>query len=307
VLLTGVGFDLFYERLQYKEDFAGEPFADVVENRHGVITVTQSGAVYGGGMYDGVFNVDLMDDRNMIVRAFSIGAFHPQPRHVLMIGLASGSWAQVLAHHPQVEKITVVEINPGYLQLIAKHAEVASVLENPKVEIVVDDGRRWLNRNPDARFDVIVMNTTWHWRAHATNLLSVEFLQLVREHLKPGGAALYNTTDSARVQRTACAVFPHVVRVINNVVVSDSPLMPDRQRWRETLESYRINGKPVIDLSRSDHRAELENILGMIDTLASTEYVPRGMEVRSSILRRTEGLRVVTDDNMGTEWDLPAD
>src|SRR5690606_8887529 len=147
---------------------------------------------------------------------FSLSAFHESPREVLMIGLASGSWAQVVANHPDLEKLTVIEINPGYVDLVRDYPEVSSVLDHPKVEIVIDDGRRWMNRNPDRKFDFIVMNTTFHWRAHATNLLSVEFLELVRNHLKPGGAAIYNSTDSARVQRTACEVFPHVVRVINN-------------------------------------------------------------------------------------------
>lgn len=301
---TGVGFDRFYERLQFKDSFEGEAFAEVVENRHGVITVSQGGAVFGGGMYDGVFNVNLMDDTNMIVRAFSVGAFHAAPRRVLVIGLASGSWAQVLAHHPQLEQMTIVEINPGYLELIPQHPEVASLLANPKVTVVIDDGRRWLNRNPQQMFDAIVMNTTFNWRAHSSNLLSAEFLEILRAHLLPGGVALYNTTESPEVQRTACVVFPHVVRVINNVVVSDSPLMPDKERWRTLLVNYQIDGRPVIDQSRADHLQQLEKILGMVDTLADTEFQYYAMEVRSSILARTEGKRIVTDDNMGTEWNI---
>ncbi len=303
-VVTWPGFDGFFERLQLRQTYDGERFADVVENRHGVITVTQAGAVYGGGMYDGVFNVNPVDDRNMIVRAFSIGAFHAKPRRVLMIGLASGSWAQVLVHHPEVEEVVIVEINPGYLELIPKYPEVASLLKNPKQRVIIDDGRRWLNRNPDEKFDAIVMNTTWHFRAHATNLLSVEFLQLVRAHLNEGGIALYNTTGSDRAQRTACEVFPHVVRVINNVVVSDKPLMPDPQRWRKLLEDYRIDGEAVFDLTRQDHVLRMEEIVGMVDTLAAAGFVEHGMEARSSILARTTNQRVITDDNMGTEWDL---
>jgi spermidine synthase len=304
ILATGPGFSQFFERLQFKQDFEGQQFADVVENRHGVITVTQSGAVYGGGMYDGVFNVDLMDDRNMIVRAFALSAFREKPKRVLMIGLASGSWAQVMVHHPELEELVIVEINPGYLELIPEHPEVASLLDNPKAEIVIDDGRRWLNRHHGEKFDAIVMNTTWHWRAHTTNLLSVEFLQLMREHLNPGGVALYNTTGSPRVQRTACAVFPHVVRVLNNVIVSDSPLLPDRDAWRDTLLRYRIDGQPVIHPGRDDHQAELDSILSLIDTMADDTPAFDAMELRSSILRRTEEVELIRDDNMGTEWDL---
>lgn len=309
VLVLGGGaffFDGFYERLQPPPyDYRTlPPFASVVENRSGVITVTQDDRVYGGGMYDGVFNTSLVHDENMIVRAYSLSAFHAAPREVLMIGLASGSWAQVVANHPQIERLTVVEINPGYRELIATHANVSSLLTNPKVEIVIDDGRRWLNRHPDARFDAIVMNTTWHWRAHSSSLLSREFLEIMRSHLKPGGVALYNTTESPEVQRTACVVYPHVVRVINNVIVSDSYLFPDRARWRETLLKYRIEGKPVLDLGVAEDRTTLENVLGLIDTLAEAAPSYYAMESRSSILLRTEGVPIVTDDNMGTEWKL---
>lgn len=307
-------FDGFYERLQYHDEYRpGMRFADVVENRSGVITVTQDGTVFGGGMYDGVFNTDLVhprdevQDPNMIVRAYSISAFHPAPKHALMIGLASGSWAQVVANHPQLESLTIVEINPGYVGLIEKHENVRGLLSNPRVEIVIDDGRRWLNRNPGRMFDVIVMNTTFHWRAHSSSLLSTEFLQLMRAHLKPGGAALYNTTWSPEVQRTACVVYPHVVRIINNVWVSDAPLMPDRNRWRDTLLAYRIEGRPVLDPADSWHAMRLQEVLGMIDELVKPVPAAYGMESRGSILARTQGRRVVTDDNMGTEWFLNRD
>jgi spermidine synthase len=89
---------------------------------------------------------------------------------------------------------------------------VESILRNPKISIVTDDGRRWLRHNPEKKFDAVVSNTTWNFRANATNLLSVEFLELVRPHLNPGGSFFYNTTDSPRVQRTACSVFPYGAR-----------------------------------------------------------------------------------------------
>src|ERR1035437_7506911 len=122
--------------------------------------------VFGGGVYDGRFNTDMMHDSNELFRAFAVSGMQPEPRHVLMIGLASGSWAQVIANTPNVEDLTIVEINPGYLSLIRKHPEVASVLTNPRVHVVIDDGRRWMFGHPERRFDLIVMNTTFNWRAN---------------------------------------------------------------------------------------------------------------------------------------------
>ena len=170
---------MVYERLMFKADYRPQmEFAHLLESRSGVVAVSKDGTVFGGGVYDGRFNTSLVHDSNLLARAYAIGAFHPQVRHLLMIGLSSGSWAQVMANFPGVEDLTVVEINPAYLQLIPQYPAVASLLQNPKVHIVIDDGRRWLLEYPRRRFDLIVMNTTFHWRDHASNLLSRDFLRL---------------------------------------------------------------------------------------------------------------------------------
>jgi spermidine synthase len=232
------------------------------------------------------------------VRPYALSLFHPAPRDVLMIGLSSGSWAQVIANNPDVASLTIVEINPGYLTLIAEEPEVASVLTNPKVAIVTDDGRRWLRANPDRRFDAIVSNTTWHFRANVTNLLSAEFLDLIKRHLNPGGIFFYNTTDSARVQRTSCLAFTDGARFLNHMVVSRTPIRWDFARWRRILAAYRIDGRPVFDMYRSEDRAELDRLLASF----ATPGEPRKIEACPDILTRTAGREPVTDDNMGNEW-----
>ena len=127
-------FDRIYERLEAKAPLPDSyVYRDVVETRSGVAAVTSDLVVYGGGVYDGRINTDLVHDSNMLYRPFSISLWHNAPREVLMIGLATGAWAQVIANHPQVEKLTIVEINPGYLKLIEKYAAVRSLLTNPKV------------------------------------------------------------------------------------------------------------------------------------------------------------------------------
>ena len=99
---------------------ADQDFAHVVENRSGIITVDTDGTVFGNGMYDGRFNTDLKNDLNGIIRPYALSLFHPAPRDVLMIGLSSGSWAQVIANNPAVASLTIVEINRGYLELIKR-------------------------------------------------------------------------------------------------------------------------------------------------------------------------------------------
>ena len=302
VMMTPRLYDRLWERLLYKHKFdeTSSRLADVIETRSGVITVTRENVVYGGGVYDGKINTSLVYDNNGIQRAYGIGAMHPAPKRVLMIGLASGSWAKVVSAMPGLEKLTIVEINPGYLTLIGRHPEVASLLTDPKVEITIDDGRRWLLRHAE-RFDVIVMNTTYHWRAHSTGLLSMDFMEIARAHMSQGGFLFFNTTGSDDVMKTAMTAFSFGLRMYNCAAVSDSPIVFERERFRRMLDDFRLDGEPVIDTSTELGRKVMDDLMAYPDTISGPPE-EEGLESRESILKRTASALVITDDNMIPEW-----
>jgi predicted membrane-bound spermidine synthase len=303
-LLANPLFNDLYEKLLFKTKYhPHQSFGHLVENRSGVIAVTQQGEVFGGGVYDGFYNVDPMHDVNGLFRIYALSSFHPLPRKVLMIGLSSGSWAQIVANDPEVQSEEIVEINPGYLPLIPQYPPVRSLLHNPKVHIIVDDGRRWLLANPDASYDAIVMNTTFNWREHATNLLSVEFLKMVRQHLLPGGVLFYNTTHSREVLLTGVTVFPYGLRVGNFLALSDRPIVVNSDRLEKILRDYRIDGKLVFDLQNPVGSARFHEMIAMTHRFNTDESLDRpSMEYADSIRSRCRGSRIITDDNMGTEW-----
>ncbi|MBZ5618172.1 MAG: spermidine synthase [Acidobacteriia bacterium] len=303
VLASGPLFATAYGQMQYKQEWGqpGTRLADVVETRSGVVTVDEDGAIFGGGAFDGWMTTDV-HETDLLLRPLALSFFHPSPKEVLEVGLSGGAWSEIMANHPRIEKQVVIEINPGYVEVVRRYPMVSPLLHNPKVEIVIDDGRRWMLRNRHRRFDVIVMDTIYYWRAHATNLLSVEFLDLARQLLKPGGILYYNTTFSWDAQRTGAEHFPYAFRFGPFMVVSDSPIQIDRERWRTTLLSYRLEGIPILDPSTQVDRDRLNEILARADTLPGNTYVSEGMETRENILRRTRGRRIVTDDNMATEW-----
>jgi predicted membrane-bound spermidine synthase len=305
-LLAVVGAWWLYPGLFEKLIFAtrpeaSQPFTQVVENRTGVIAVTRDHALFGGGVYDGYFNIDPANDVNLVVRAYAVSAFHPAPKRMLLIGLASGSWAQILANHPQAEAVDIIEINPGYPQLIASYPNVRSLLQNPKVRILIDDGRRWLLANPEARYDLIVANTTFHWRNHGSSLLSVEFLELIRKHLAPGGVYYCNTTESDDVVATGLKVFPHALRVMNFMALSDAPLVVDKDRWLGVLRRYTIDQRPIFDLQNPQGSQVVAVYMALADSVAGPPRM-QGLEAGESLRQRLGRRRLITDDNMGAEW-----
>ena len=296
------GYSLLFERLIFgSRAEAGEPFAHIVENRNGVIAVTRAGAVFGGGVYDGNFNIDPTNDVNFVIRAYSLASFVPNPRRVFVLGLASGSWAQVIAHEPQVESMDIVEINPGHLKLVSQYAEVRSLLENSKVHIYIDDARRWLTAHPEARYDAVVANGSYYWRDHSSHLLSVEFMQLIRAHLNQGGVYFYNTTESDDAIATGLSAFPYGLRVLNFLAVGDSPIVVDKDRWLAILCQYKIDGALVFDPANPKSKRTLAAYMAFAD---SAKEAPRflGMESSDSLKKRLGPKLIFTEDNMGWEW-----
>lgn len=293
IFSNGLLHNEMYKKLMYMPRHKViPPFKEVIENRSGVICLTDEGVVFGDGAYDGQLSTDLYPkDNSEIELAYLTFLFHPQPKRILVVGLATGAWTQVLVNGPNVESVTAIEINPGYLDLIGKNREVSSLLSNKKVDIIIDDGRRWLNANPDDMFDYIVLNTTFHWRNGATNLLSKEFMELVKSRLNPGGVALINTTGSKEVVATANEVFSHIAAYRIYLAVSDSVFNLDRERFSQIIGSFTIEGKKILDLSDMGQRAELEKYLKLNYLKAGRHWVDQSL-----------GSSLITDNNMLTEF-----
>ena len=194
----------------------------VIENRHGIITIFQEGvgstdhAVFGGNVYDGRTNLNPEVNSNGLDRPLLLAALQPQPQRVLMVGLSIGTWLALVNEFPGVEQVDVVEINPGYLQAAQAYPAQARALQDPRVHVVVDDARRWLRQHPDKQYDLIIMNTTWHWRSNISLLLSTEFLQLMQSHMAPGAVLSFNATGSADAFYTASKVFAHAYRYVSS-------------------------------------------------------------------------------------------
>jgi hypothetical protein len=117
----------------------------------------------------------------------------------------------------------------------------------------------------------------------------------VKRHLTPGGLFYVNATESRDVEKTVLAVFPHALRVLNGLAASDVPLSLDPAAWEAHLEAYRIDGKPVLDLTSDEGRRALDGLLASM-----TEG--RNLDGEPYLRRHAAEGEVITDDNMLPEW-----
>jgi hypothetical protein len=261
-----------------------------IANRHGIIHTVRTlrgDLVFGGNVYDGIAAVNVDTNHNYLERLYMLALLNQSPKSVLFVGLSAGAWVRAMQGFPTVESIDVVEINPGYIEVVKSYPQMASLLNDPRVHIHIDDGRRWLRRNPDAHFDFIVQNTTYHWRANAGNLLSKEYFSETRRHLNPGGIVTANTTGSFDVLATVQAVFGHAYRFKNFVYAADFPLSPDIAGLSKI---HRPDGTPF-----TFDEAPPTSVAFM---LRDAKLEP----VEAFLARRRVNSEIITDDNLVSEY-----
>src|SRR5262249_24031651 len=139
---------------------------------------------------------------------------HSRPRSVLVIGLGAGITAGSVARHP-VERIDLVEIEPAVVEASRFFArENGDVLNDPRVRLTIAHRRNFL-LTTSRRYDVIASEPSNPWLTGVASLFSLEFFQLAREHLQPGGVMVqwlqaYSLApeDFQMVVRTFRTVFP---------------------------------------------------------------------------------------------------
>ncbi|RYY74108.1 MAG: hypothetical protein EOO52_14670 [Gammaproteobacteria bacterium] len=277
-----------------------EKISHVIENRHGVIFTLSNGkdladAVYGGNVYDGSFNIDLVKNTNKIDRAYILAALQPQPRRALFIGLSSASWLRVVSAMPGVENIDVVEINKGYSTLVNQYPGANDIFNDRRINFFYTDGRQLVQKaiNENKKYDLIVMNNTWHWRIYSTNLLSIEFMGMLKKVMNKGAVTTFNSTDSLDVVFTAKNVFDKVYMYRNFVYVSDRNLSQSLVEYKDrlcSLSAARVDGQNCGQPAYHSATQSLSSV-----HLLEWEEIPKAwLNGRSA--------EVITDDNMITEY-----
>ncbi|VEI57389.1 Spermidine synthase [Pasteurella multocida] len=267
----------------------------LIENKHGFIQVYKDKyddhLVFGSNVYDGMLNIDITHNSNGIHRAYLLPVIAPQSKNILVVGLSTGSWVRVLSSMPNVESITVIELNPGYPSLADSYSAMRKVLEDKRIKIITDDGRRWLVKNQQDKFDFILMNTTFHWRSYATNLLSQEFLELTKSHLTENGFIYFNTTESTDAFFTASKVYPYTYQYGNMALASLKPVLE--------LDEYNVYTN-LSQLKWRDTKFDSEEYLKLATNILLGQPLIAYTEKSQFALPRQP--EMITDKNMITEY-----
>ena len=173
---------------------------------------------------------------------------HPDPKRVLIIGLGSGVTAGAVAQYP-VDRIDIIEIEPAVVEAARFFdAENRQVLADPRVRMIVADGRNFL-LNAQVPYDVIISEPSNPWIRGLATLFTREFFALAKSRLAPGGIMLqwiqgYSIApeDLRMVARTFRTAFPQsslwtTLPGDNFLVGAPGPLVMPLRRIEERFQA----------------------------------------------------------------------
>ncbi|MEJ2142750.1 MAG: polyamine aminopropyltransferase [Gammaproteobacteria bacterium] len=112
---------------------------------------------------------------------------HGNVKDVLIIGGGDGGMLREVCKHRSVEHITQVEIDDQVVEMCKQYLpnHSAGAYDDPRVEIVIDDGANFV-RTTDKKFDVIISDST-DPIGPGEVLFTTDFYADCKRSLKPGG------------------------------------------------------------------------------------------------------------------------
>lgn len=284
--------------IKYLSDLPkGHEIVNLIENRQGIIFTSrlkkkthENLFIFGGNVIDGSNNFDLFLDNNLISRVYLLTALHENPERILVIGLGGGSWVKVMSKLSSAKSIDVVEINPGYINLIKNDKNIVSILNDNRINIHIDDARKWLKKNSSKKYDLIVMNSTYHWRSNTSNLLSEEFISIIKKNLNIKGIFAYNATGSIDSFYTTSENFNFSYRYSSLIYASDYDFNLNASDVIERIKNLKQN---YANNKLSDN--ENQAIESTFKNFNFTKF-----EQDLILIRRKP--EIITDKNMLTEY-----
>ncbi len=141
---------------------------------------------------------------------------HPSPENVLVIGGGDGGTVREVLKHESVKKITMVEIDKMVVEVSQKYIPRTSLeLENPKVNLIIDDGIEFMKKNRE-KFDIVIVDSS-EPMGPATPLFSLDFYKDVNRGLNEGGVVVsqgespyYDMEMQKSLVRIFSEIFPKV-------------------------------------------------------------------------------------------------
>jgi len=222
---------------------------------------------------------------------------------VLIIGYGTGSTTEAVLKADGIGRLTIVELSATLLRNLRKIPVFADMLSDPRIDLIVDDGRRYLQRT-ERRFDLILMDPLRTTTAYSNNLYSLEFFALARAHLKEEGILMTWLDERRVLPKTILSAFGEIRVYRDFCIASPSELRPREAQDRGILASFPRDARDILSrlLGEIDHRGGADYVRERSaswpvnrDWRPVCEYY-LGMRIREARVDSAEGIPISLND-----------
>jgi len=219
-LLIYIGFRDSYAALSWK----GLNLIRTTESRYGdiaVIKLRDQSSIYSNGRL--MFSYPDIQDEEL--RAHIPMTLHPSPKQILVIGGSPGILREFLRY--PVERVTFTESDPRIIDLSLNLLSQADkkAASDQRVQIVIEDGRKFLKESPGAVYDLIILNLPQPLTAGINRFYTIEFFREAQHALRERGIVAVNLHKSAgyigrKMQNASGSVYRSLQSVFGHVGVT---------------------------------------------------------------------------------------
>ena len=171
----------------------------------------------------------------------------PGAKRVLVLGGGDGLAVREILKYPQVESVTLVDLDPAMTRLFSTAPPLRKLneeaLQSPKVRIVNADALQWLEGS-DELFDFVVVDFPDPSNFAIGKLYSAAFYRLLDKHLTAGALAVIQSTSPLYARQS----FWCVVTTLESVGFTSTPyhaLVPSFGEWGFVLAGKRAYRPPA--------------------------------------------------------------
>jgi len=138
---------------------------------------------------------------------------HSRPERVLVIGGGDGGTIREVLKHENIKEVVMVEIDGVVIDACKEHLpSIASALEHPKLELLVEDGLKYIDECPSNSFDVIIVDSA-DPVGPGEGLFTAEFYTKVHDRLTENGIMI-TQSESPRFNTK---VFQEIYQCYNGI------------------------------------------------------------------------------------------
>eukprot|EP01068_Selenidium_serpulae_P002693 Selendium_serpulae@DN2621_c0_g1_i2.p1 len=173
---------------------------------------------------------------------------HKSPKRVFVGGGAEGSTVREILRHKSVEKVVMVDLDEKAVEICKEHLHEwnAKVWTDPRVTVVYDDAKKYLQDNRQEKFDVVIMDICDPIEeGPGWTLYTKEFYESIVEHnLTSGGVFCTQSTACSVNLVTEC--FTVINKTLNTVFKHVEPYRTDVPSFGCPWAFHICSNEPII-------------------------------------------------------------